>query len=611
MQSQPSQSDQAPPVPHEAPLPESEHATIAAALLAQAARRGGRPAFTVVDPGERSTTLTYGELVERALRVAVGLRERGLRQGDRLIVCLPTCPELLVTIYGTLLAGGVCVPVYPPQPSQGLKRWKDQVLAVGRTTQARGAVVQPEARLHMASVLEQVAEDLFTAVPAQLEAPAPAMPAAVLPGDLAFVQFTSGTTSRPRGVAVTHEALMANMTGLLSVMPLSEHDTSVSWLPPYHDMGLVGHIFVPVLAGVHQVLMRPTELTRRPERWLQLVTASRATQTTAPNFAYAICSRRISRAERARIDLGSLRWALCGAEAVQAETMEAFCESFGPQGFRREALRPVYGLAEATLTATFSPQGGPRVDWVDRERLAASGVAAPVAPGQPDGQPIVSVGRPLPGHALEVIGPDGRPRRTREVGELRFRGPSVMRGYFNDPAATQAALQDGWLLTGDLGYLDEEGLLHVTGRRKDLIIKHGRNYLPDDFEAACHELPALRPGRVVAFGLSSPATGTEDLVIVAEVRQAARTHDPVLLQRIARAVTERTGVRPDRVELAEPGMLPKTTSGKLQRSRVKAAYEAGVPLRAPSRSPVGTAVEAVRSAVDLASVKISRMLGWQ
>jgi acyl-CoA synthetase (AMP-forming)/AMP-acid ligase II len=585
--------------------------SIVDALLARARQDGRRTAFTVVESERSAIPLGCGELLERALQASAALKEHGLRRGDRILVCLPTSVDLLIAIYGTLLAGGVCVPIYPPLAREGLRRWKEQVRAVALVAQPCGAVVSATARLHMAATLELCGEDLFTVTPAQLAGAGAERPQLPLPEDLAFIQFTSGTTREPRGVSVSHAALFANMRALLAVMALGPEDVSVSWLPPYHDMGLVGHIFVPILGGVHQLLMPPAALLRNPVRWLELVTRAEATQTTAPNFAYSMCARRISRSERARLDLSSLRWALNGSETVLAETLDAFAQTFAASGFRREAFRPVYGLAEATLAASFSPEGGGRVDWVDRSWLAEHGEARPAEPDHPDAQPFVSVGLAIPGHELRVAGDGGEPLEARQVGEICFRGPSVTSGYFNNPQATRDLFQDGWLLTGDLGYLDEEDRLHVTGRRKEIIIKSGRNYLPQDFEAACLGSPALRPGRAVAFGLTNRRTGTEDLVLVAEVRDPARVRDPLLVQRIARLVAERTGVRPDRVELAPPGLIPKTTSGKLQRGRVRAAYEAGIALRPPPRAPVDVAVEAVRSLVDLAAAKLHRIFGWQ
>ena len=585
-------------------------ATVIDGLLAQSRSRSARPAFTVHGPGGSPRTLSNGELLERGLAVAAALRDRGLRQGDRLLICLPTCPEILQVIYGTLLAGGVCVPLYPAQP-RGLRRWKEQALSIARLAQPRGAVVSAEGRLHLAAVLEQVGPELFTVTPDHLNGAGSTQPARLDPEqDLAFIQFTSGTTRAPRGVSVTHAALMANIRALLQMMPLTEADISVSWLPPYHDMGLVGHIFVPVVQAVHQHLMPPDLFARQPARWLRLVSRTGATQTTAPNFAYSACARRVSAADRRGLDLGSLRWVLNGAEAVQAETLELFSATFAPRGFDRRAFRPVYGLAEATLAASFSPEGGIDVDWVDRQILAA-GRARGGSAGRPGAQPIVSVGRALPGHRLEVTRRSGERCAPREVGEIRLQGPSVMRGYFNDPQHTREVLRDGWLWTGDLGYFDERGLLRVTGRIKELVIKSGRNYLPQDFEAACLDLRGLRPGRAVAFGLPSVASGTEEVVLVAEVRDPRRANDPVLLERIARHVAERTGVRPDRVDLVAPGVLPKTTSGKLRRATVRQAYAAGRPLRPPPGAALDLLREGVESALSLAAAKIGRLLGWR
>ena len=580
--------------------------TITQVLVDQAARRPSAAAFSVTDPGGVTTTLTYGELLERSLRAAAGLQERGLRRGDRVLICLPTCAEVLSSFYGTLLAGGVCVPVYPPLSPRGLGRWKQRVGAISRVAQPCGAVMSREGRLHMAAVLEQHGQDLFTVSPDQVQDHRRGEAVEVEPADLAFIQFTSGTTREPRGVSVTQASLMANIKALVEVMALDQDDISVSWLPPYHDMGLVGHIFVPVQQAVHQHLMPPTTFVREPVRWLQKINETHATQTTAPNFAFSMCLRRISLVDFEGLDLSSLRQTLNGAELVQARTLEDFAEAFAPCGFSGDTFRPVYGLAEATLAATFSPPGGARVDHVDRHHLAAAGRARPRC----GGQPVVSVGVPVPGHRLRVVRPDGGDCSEREVGEVLFAGPSVMQGYFNNPQATAEVLRDGWLHTGDLGYL-ADGQLFITGRVKELVIKSGRNYPPQDFEAACLDVDGLRPGRAVAFGLPNDYTGTEDLVLVVEVARADCVGNPLLTERVARAVAEHTGLRPDRVDLVQPGVLPKTTSGKLQRGKVRAAYEQGAPPPDPPPSGVAALTGGLRSTADLASAKIKRLLGWE
>jgi acyl-CoA synthetase (AMP-forming)/AMP-acid ligase II len=599
-----------------------KHATILQALIEQADRRPKGRAFAFADRDKLGPILGYGELLERCSCAAGRLGERGLRRGDRVLVCLPTSEELLLAIYGVLCAGGTCIPVYPPLAGHGLPRWKEQVRAMARVAQPRAAIVTSADRVHMAAALAGGRAESFVLEAAELRTGKPVDPCPVAPDELCFVQFTSGTTRAPRGVSVSHGALMANIRGMLAAMPLTEADVSVSWLPPYHDMGLVGHVFTPVACGAYQVLMPPTHFLVRPLRWLKLLSELGATQTTAPNSGYSMCVHRVAREARADLDLRTLRWALCGAEMVLDETVTAFSEAYAPHGFDETAFRPVYGLAEATLAATFGPAGGARFDWVNRHRLANGDEAVPERPGAVDAQAFACVGQAIAEHEVRVVDGGGAPCRERAVGEIWLRGPSLMSGYFNDPLGTREVLRDGWLRTGDLGY-HADGMLHVTGRAKELVIKAGRNYVPTDIEAACLAEPELRRGRVVAFGLPNRHTGTEDLVIVAEVRDRRSVGRAELVQRITAAVADRAGVRPDRVDLVEPGVLPKTTSGKLQRNRVRAAYERGVPFGGATRalrSRLAEAalralpprmVERARSSAELVWSGLRRVLGWR
>lgn len=586
-------------------------ATINEALLAQASTRPTSKAFSFATRDSLSSPLGFEELARASLSVAASLAQHGLRRGDRVLVCLPTSAELVVTLFGVLLAGGACVPVYPPLAGHGLGRWKELVRTVARLVQARGAVVAPSEKLHMAAALAERREDAFTVVPAELSGALPRGPESVGANDVAFVQFTSGTTREPRGVTISHGALAANVHALISAMELGPSDVSVSWLPPYHDMGLVGHVLTPVACGAYQVLMPPSHFLVRPVRWLKLVSELRATQITSPNTGYAMCAHRVPREARAGLDLSSVRWALDGAEQVQPETIDAFVAAYAPHGFSERAFRPVYGLAEMTLAAAFGPVGGARIDWVSRAALAAESKAVPARPGAADAQPFACVGSAVAGHELKVVGSEGATLPERRVGEIWLRGPSLMSGYFNDPQATRQVLRNGWLHTGDLGYL-AGGLLHVTGRAKELIIKAGRNYVPTDLESACEDHPAIRRGRVIAFGLPNRHTGTEDLVLVAEVRDRRQVDDPTLAQRLTALVSERAGVRPDRVELVAPGQLPKTTSGKLQRSRVRAAFTSGEPLSRVARAAkLEMAAERACSLAELVTGTARRWLGWK
>ncbi len=596
---------------------EPEHArstpqqtTILQSLTRAAQSYTNLPAFTITESAEQRRTLTYGELYSKSLGVASSLRARGLQQGDRVLICLPTSVDFLASLYGVLMAGGVCVPIYPPLAAHGLSRWRHRVTAVTRVAQPCGAIVSPEGRLAMSAVLEQEEGDLFTLTPTQFDQHGLEQPASPLPEDLAFIQFTSGTTQQPRGVSISHAALMANVSALVAVMELTAADISVSWLPPYHDMGLVGHIFIPVHRRVHQYMISPLQFLKHPVQWLRLIDETRATQTTAPNFAFSMCVKRIPPSERRGLDLSSLRLVLNGAELVHAESMKRFTAAYAPYGFKDSMFRPVYGLAESTLAATFSAPGGITVDHIDRHHLASAGEARPVDRGSPSAQGVVSVGRPFAGHALRLCNTDAEDCGEREVGEIMLQGPSVMKGYFNNPQATLKAFSESWLRTGDLGYI-ADGELYITGRKKELIIKQGRNYLPQDFEAACLDIPELRPGRAVAFGIHNSQTGTEDLVILAERDRKHERRNPLLPERVQEVVTQRTGVRPDRVEILKPGVLFKTTSGKLQRSKVKAAYEAGKPPRAPHLTIADLVADGVWSVIERTATRARRILGWQ
>lgn len=588
------------------PLP-----TVLNSLISRSHRQSSRTAFSIARSDQIESSMTWGDLVHRSLVAARCLSDAGIRRGDRVIVCLPISQDLLSTLFGVLLAGGVCVPSYPLVTGHGLDRWKQQIRTAARVAHVRSAIALPSQRTLVAALLAELREGTLALDPGQLREGAPAEFCAVDPSDLALIQFTSGTTRDPRGTAISHAALAANVSGLVNALALDEDIVSVSWLPPYHDMGLVGHVFAPVVCGAHQVLLPTHQFLSRPVSWLQLISKLRANQTTAPNTGYSICARRIPVEARDGLDLSTLRQALVGAEPVLPDTLDAFSKAFSPCGFSASAFRPVYGLAESTLAVAIAPPGGVRVDRVSRSALTSSGRAVPSESGT-DSMQFVRVGHHLPDHELRVVDPLGNPCEPRHVGEILVRGPSLMQSYFNDPAASRDALRDGWLRTGDLGYL-ADGALHVTGRSKDLVIKGGRNYVPVDIEAACEEDPAIRRGRVVAFGVSNPSTGTEDIVVVAETRRKQSIGSPDLARRLTALVVERVGVRPDHVEVMGPGVLPKTSSGKLQRARIKAAWERGAKLRsqAPGRLMDNQLVELVRGrAIALAELGWSKAREW-
>jgi acyl-CoA synthetase (AMP-forming)/AMP-acid ligase II len=586
--------------------------TVLDSLLARADRQPLRTAFSLAQRDIVHSTLSYGELLQKSLVAAANLAVLGMRRGDRVIVCLPTSEDLLATMFGVMLGGGVCVPVYPLSIGQGLERWKQTVRAVVRIAQVRGAVTASSCRTEMAALLAARREDTFTLDPSQLRDGVAARPCRVTASDLAFLQFTSGTTREPRGAAITHGALAANVAAIIDAIGLNEQVVSVSWLPPYHDMGLVGHVLTPVVCGAHQVLMPTHHFLSRPLCWLRLLSRVAATQTTAPNMGYSMCVHRIEPEARSGLDLSSLRQALVGAEPVMAETLEAFTRAYEPWGFSPRAFRPVYGLAEGTLAVAVGPPGEPAVDWVDRSRMREEQRAEPMDAAAAGAQSFVCVGQAVKAHEVAVVDSDGQPCAERQVGEIRVRGPSLMQDYFNDPQATREVLADGWLRTGDLGYT-AGGRLYVAGRLKELIIKAGRKYAPGDIEAACEEERAIRRGRVVAFGVQNRRTGTEDVVVIAEARDKQAVGSAELAQRLTAMITERAGVRPDHVQVVGAGVLSKTSSGKLQRARVKSLWERGALLQgAPSQRWVDHRVlELVRGrAAAVAELGWSRARAW-
>jgi 1-acyl-sn-glycerol-3-phosphate acyltransferase len=359
----------------------------------------------------------------------------------------------------------------------------------------------------------------------------------------------------------------------------------VSWLPLYHDMGLIGAWLGALYFAVPLAVMSPLVFLARPSRWLRAIHAHGGTISPAPNFAYDIAVRKIPDAEIEGLDLSSWRLALNGSEAVSAETIQAFTERFAPYGFRPDAMCPVYGLAETSVGLTVPPlRRRPRVDTVAREPFEQRREIQPASTDTPRPLRFVSSGRPIPGHEIRIVDETERARDERVEGRVQFRGPSVTSGYYRNPDATTAAFAGDWMDSGDLGYW-ADGELFITGRRKDLIIRGGRNISPQEVEELVGTVPGVRPGCVAAFGVADPAVGTERLVVVAETRERdASRHDPLRQDVVARTV-DALGMPPDEVLIVPPGRVLKTSSGKIRRSAMREAYVRGALLK-PRRSAV-------------------------
>jgi 1-acyl-sn-glycerol-3-phosphate acyltransferase len=509
--------------------------------------------------------------------VAAALRDRGVRPGDAVALMLPTGFEFLAAFQGILLARAVPVPIYPPVRLDRIEEYAERqaailadagaaaLLTAGRT-RPLAALLRP--RVPSLRVVETVAALLDEGG----AWPGPDGDAA----DPAFIQYTSGSTGAPKGVLLTHANLVSNIRAISRGLDARPTDVGVSWLPLYHDMGLIGSWLFCMVDALPIDIQSPLAFLSRPERWLWAIHRRRATLSPAPNFAYELCARRIPEAALEGLDLSSWRVALNGAEPIAPETLERFIRRFEPYGFRREAMLPVYGLAENSVALAFPPLGrGPRVDAVRRAPFADAGRAEPAPADEPAPLRFVGVGTAVAGHEIRVVDDAGADVEERRVGRIVFRGPSAMAGYHGQPEATAAiTLDGGWLDTGDLGYR-ADGELFVTGRRKDLVIKGGRNLVPQEIEEAAAEVEGVRRGCVVAFGVPRADLGTEALVVVAETRATDAARRAAIEKAVVERIATVVGVPPDAVVLVPPGAVPKTSSGKVRRAETRRLHGEG------------------------------------
>ncbi|MCX7897666.1 MAG: AMP-binding protein [Rhodocyclaceae bacterium] len=523
-----------------------------------------------------SETLSFGQLAHEARCFAAGLLARGIEKGNRIALMLPTSLEFFVAFHGALYAGCVPVPLYPPTRPAQLSEHLRRIASILNNAQATWFVCDAHSRTFAEALLTNcptlAGVDTVPAVRAAHPLPAPM---ACKGEDLAFLQYTSGSTGDPKGVMLSHANLLANIRAMQRAAQVSETDVFVSWLPLYHDMGLIGAGLGSFVAGFLLVLMSPLSFLSRPVRWLRAISAHRATLSGAPNFAYEICATKIADAELAGLDLSRWRFAFNGAEPVSASTLDRFATRFAPYGFRRTALAPVYGLAECSVGLTFPPLGrAPRIDRIDRRLLSDAGLATPSTAPPPTSCEIVGCGHPLPGHEVRIVDAQGHPLPERHVGHIQFRGPSASPGYFANPAATARLVDGAWRNSGDLGYL-ADGELFVTGRDKDIIIRGGHNLHPQELETAIGRLAGIRAGNVAVFPATDPATGSEKLVVLAETREQDPRMRAQLRDEIDRLAIMLMGLPADDILLAPPGTVLKTSSGKIRRAACRAAYESG------------------------------------
>ena len=519
-------------------------------------------------------SMTYSELAKVAKAVAEGLIARDVAPGDRVAVMLPTGTDFFATFFGTLYAGAVPVPIYPPMQMSQLEEYLRRQAKILRNAEPRVLITVPEA-LRLGALLRGLVPSLSAIESVRNLQSAPrhvSLPQLNDPGATALIQYTSGSTGDPKGVVLSHANLLANIRAILKAIDATSADVLLSWLPLYHDMGLIGAWLGPLYAGARCYIMSPLSFLAHPQSWLWAIHRYRATISAAPNFAFELCLKQIEDADLSGLDLSSLRFVANGAEPVSISTLRRFIERFSRYGFRPGAMAPVYGLAECAVALALPPAGRePLIDRVDREALSRREAAEPASAGDTNAIEIVACGRPVPGHEIRIVDDAGREVAERREGRLEFRGPSATAGYFRNPIKTRELFRDGWLDSGDRAYM-ARGDVFITGRIKDIIIRAGQHVYPQELEEAVGDVAGLTKGAVAAFGVTDPASGTERIVILAETGKADPAQWESLKPAVRNAVTAIVGSPPDDVVLVAPGTVPKTSSGKIRRAAAKEIY---------------------------------------
>lgn len=550
----------------------------------RAAVRGDR-GIHLLDRHERERVVPWPELLAHAAAIAGGLQALGVGPGDRVALVFPTGEPFLSSFFGVLKAGAAPVPLPPPSRLGNLREQQRRLSAMLVTAAPRLVLADRDLVPLLAEPLLASSPSLGCRELAELPDGGAVDPAVddEAPG---LVQFSSGTTAAPKPVLLSRRALAVQAQLLNSLWPDTAETVhrGLCWLPLHHDMGLVGCVLPALERPADLVLLPPEAFVAKPALWLRGIARYRATVSPAPNFAYARCVHKIRDEELAGVDLSGWRQALCGAEAISPATLTAFAQRFARWGFRPEALTPVYGLAEAALAVTFAPLDAPfTARRFDRRALLGGRAKA-----DPEGRELAGVGFPLRGFAVAVRDEAGDALPQGAIGRVWVRGPSLMDGYLGDEETTARTLRDGWLDTGDLGFLDERGELFLVGRSKDVVIVRGRNHDPEEIEQAAAAVPGVRAGGVAAVGwLPEDAAEEELLLLVERARDGARASGShiasgshldsaaALVAACRAAVLARVGVEPGRVALLSSGALPRTSSGKLRRGEALRRWLAG------------------------------------
>ncbi len=555
----------------------------------------------LIDQEEAETWHPWPDLVSGSLQTCSNLQALGVRARDRVALVIPTSPGFFDAFFGVIMAGAIPVPLYPPVRLGRLEEYGARTAAMLEAVSARLVLTDARVGRLLGPAVLRARPELGCLRLDQLPH-GHADPVSVDPGDLALVQFSSGATMEPKPVALCHDALLAQVERINSFWPEADDgiDSGVSWLPLYHDMGLIGCV-LPALERPGTLTLIPPELfVARPAVWLRAISRHRATLSVAPNFAYALCVDKIRDEQLDEVDLSCWRVALCGAEPVVPRVMREFAERFQAFGFSRRAITPVYGLSEAALAVTF---GALEEEFVsrqfDREPLHGEGRAVE----SDDGFEIVSVGTPLEGFSVRITNGCGDQVAGGHLGRVEVAGPSLMTGYLDQPQATRQVLREGWLDTGDLGFF-HDGQLFLVGREKDVLIIRGQNHDPRELEEAAASVDGARAGRVVAVSWLPEDEDRERLLLLVEAGSEVGLQSyPDLATRSAAAVRGSTGISPDDVEVVAPGTLPRTSSGKLRRAEALIRYLNGT-LDSPAPvTPLRVMGAAARSTMAMARLR--------
>ena len=557
-------------------------ATLRDVLEWHAARDPGRTHVILLDEADHEDVVTYGALLDESRRVAEGLARRGVGAGQAVAIMLPTSRAFFRACRGCVLAGAIPVPIYPPASAARIAEHLRRQSLILANCEAVLLVTTPEGE-RVARTLRALVPSLGAATTADAlareaaHAPLPALRAS----DVAMLQYTSGSTGDPKGVVLTHANVLANIRAMGRAVRASADDVFVSWLPLYHDMGLIGAWMGALYYGFTSVILPPAAFINRPSRWPRTIHRYRGTLSSAPNFAYEICATRVDERDLAGLDLSCWRMAFNGAEPVNPGTLERFASRFARYGLKREAIAPVYGLAECAVGLAFpAPGRGPRIDRVDRATLASSGRADPAREDDASALAFAGCGAPLAGYEIRVVDASHRELPERFEGRIEFRGPSATSGYYRNPARTADLFDGDWLDTGDLGYV-AGGEIFVTSRAKDVIIRGGQHIHPYELENAVGEIAGVRRGCVAVFGVAEPATGTERAIVLAETRLRDAAAREKLRGAIAETALAVLGAPADDIVLAPPHTVLKTSSGKIRRAASRDAYLAGGAHAAP------------------------------